>query len=452
MNNDTSDQDSTTTTTAKPPKKKTKATLLGFNAGSGLGTATPKIQAEKHQEVAPHTSKITTKSIFMPKHLPTFQTTLDTQVDLPLTVNAGHGKAFLLHTQYNLQMRHTSLWNHLGSMVEKIAKDCSDETFETAKLEMMRGSAGLGFFQALFPTLVNQYGALKHRPAAEKPLAVNVINNATKLLQTEQSKQPATTQPTTSAMVSQLLVISPRPTITLKDHVEQLQQYTAPFVTLAENIRRELTTFGITVTKVADQAAADQIKIQAIAAHLYQLLGYRPSTLLNAFETSFTDDGQAEVDLKIKGEAEDELMGGTEEDGKVQAPEKTQLRSLPDLFMGAVGDWAHACRCLTCEPDVDRNLVNEAIEKLKKEEIQALKEDVKNHMIKRFHEDYFDEAQQQARKEASDEGKTAEGQASLAKLRNEIREELRAGIEAEHLPILRKQAKEELLAQMAKLK
>ena len=132
---------------------------------------------------------------------------------------AGHGKAFLLHTQYNPQMRHASFWNHLGSMVEKIVKGCSDETFETAKLEMMRGSAGLGFFQALFPTLVNQYGALRHRPAAEKPLAVNgqkaslnlVISNATNLLQAlEQSKQPATTQPTTNAMFSQLLVISPR--------------------------------------------------------------------------------------------------------------------------------------------------------------------------------------------------------------------------------------------------
>ncbi|KAK3173419.1 hypothetical protein OEA41_006748 [Lepraria neglecta] len=83
--------------------------------------------------------------------------------------------------------------------------------------------------------------------------------------------------------------------------------------------------------------------------------------------------------------------------------------------------------------------------------VKIIEDNTRAEMIAAYKKQFCDEAQKQAKKEANDKAKTAEGQALLARVKNEIREELRAEVEANHLPTLRKQAKEELLAQMAQL-
>ena len=125
--------------------------------------------------------------------------------------------------------------------------------------------------------------------------------------------------------------------------------------------------------------------------------------------------------------------------------EKANLFSMPLALIYTLNE-AHLYRCPKCEPEASDYMVEEAIEMFRQEQVNITED---KEMIAAYKKQFCDKLQKQATKEANDKAKTAEGQAFLARVKNEIREELRAKVEANHLPTLRKQAKEELLAQMA---
>lgn len=97
-------------------------------------------------------------------------------------------------------------------------------------------------------------------------------------------------------------------------------------------------------------------------------------------------------------------------------------------------------------------MMEEAIEMFRQEQVNIIEDTIRAEMVTAYKTRFRDEAQEQAKKGANDQAKTAEGQAFLARVKNKLREKLCAEVEANHLPALRKQVKEELLVQMAQLK
>ena len=193
----------------------------------------------------------------------------------------------MLSDNHNPRLESSDFWVNICKNVEKLTETCSDETYGTigeAKSELK-----LELWSLYFPTLVDKYRSLKHHKAiaersmsarSQKIFLTTIRDNATKQLQQLLDNPPptdSTTKPTASSVATRLLSLHPTPTITAKDHTEHLQRLTAILVNVAEDIRREPTNFGITISKVADQAAKDKREIQVIAAHIFKLAGYHPT-------------------------------------------------------------------------------------------------------------------------------------------------------------------------------
>ena len=113
--------------------------------------------------------------------------------------------------------------------------------------------------------------------------------------------------------------------------------------------------------------------------------------------------------------------------------EKANPFSMPLALIYTLNE-AHLCRCPKCEPEASDHMVEEAIEMFRQEQVKIIEDNTRAEMIAAYKKQFCDGAQKQAKKEANDKAKAAEGQAFLARVKNEIREELRAEVEANHLP------------------
>jgi hypothetical protein len=236
----------------------------------------------------------------------------------------------------------------------------------------------------------------------------------------------------------------------VKDHTEHLQRHTAILVDIAEDIRRELTSFGITISKVADQAATDKQEIQLIATQLFGIMGNGKKDV-NINTGTIEGDGESD-DLFEASSGKQKEAESAETPKAPEAPlrKHTKPFAMPLALIYTIDD-AYLCCCPRCEPEAADLMMDNARRMVWQEQVNAIEEGTRREMVDAYKKQYLADAQAQAKQEAYDYATTAEGQASLAKLKDELREEVRVDLEATHLPALNKQGKDELLAQMARL-
>ena len=508
-----SDLKSTTTRMLK--RKSSNTDLRGlFNPTK----QTMKEQPTKKTIVPPHREKKFQPNelyLHVPKHIPVVRELPNTTVNVPVTLNLGGGQAILLSDHHNPRVESGDFWADICKKVEKFTETCSDETFGT--IVAAKSDLKLELWSLYFPSLVNQYGTLKHYKAiAERPMSAKsqktllttILRNATKQLEIlDKAPTQLADNITGSAAAGRLLSLYPTPVITGKDHLEQLQKHTAQLTNVAEDIRRELSSFAITISKVADQACEDKRAIQVIASHIFKIAGYTPTNLSQyqridvaqkleaadftlkikqegldddilmqeADETDKADEAAEAADftLKIKQEGLDDdiLMQDADEaaeaalaavvdepklskdKGKAPADSESDKApkpsSIPLGLIHTILDEAHPCRCPKCQPEASERMVADCMDMLRQEQIQLIEDEARGQIIRAYKREHRNEALEQARKEAADEAKTAQGQEFLAELKEVIRAEIRAEVEKKYLAIIKKQAKEELMAKMA---
>ena len=478
-----SDQESTTTTTSK--RKPSNTDLRGLLDPT---KQTMKQQPTKQTTVPPHRGKKFQPSelyLHIPKHIPVVREPPNTTVNIPVTLNLGGDRAILLSDHNNPRVESGDFWADICKKVGKFTETCSDETFGT--IVAAKSDLKLELWSLYFPSLVNQYGTLKHRKAtperlmsakSQKTLLTTILRNTTKQLEIlDKAPTQLADNITMSAATSQLLSLYPTPVITAKDHVEQLQKHTAQLTNVAEDIRRELSSFAITISKVAEQASEDKRAIQVIASHIFKIAGYTPTNLSKYQRIDVAKKLEAtDFTLKIKQEGlhDDILMQEADEidkedeaalaavvdepklskdKGKAPADSESdkapEPSSIPLGLIHTILDEAHPCRCPKCEPEASQRMVADCMAMLRQEQIQLIEDETHSQMVRAYKREHRNEALEQARNEAADEAKTAQGEEFLAKLKEGIRAEIRAEVEKKHLATIKKQAKEELMAKMA---
>ena len=183
-----SDQESTTTTISK--RKSSNTDLRGLLNPT---KQTMKQQPTKQTTVPPHREKKFQPNelyLHVPKHLPVVRELPNTTVNIPVTLNLGGDRAILLSDHHNPRVKSGDFWADICKKVGKFTETYSDETFGT--IVAAKPDLKLELWSLYFPSLVNQYGTLKHhRVIAERPMSAKshktllttILRNTTKQLE-----------------------------------------------------------------------------------------------------------------------------------------------------------------------------------------------------------------------------------------------------------------------------
>ena len=267
--------------TDRPPKKR-------HNPAPATGPNDKKSKAESTEMIRQHDVHIASRKAVdpcVPKHLPTLVRT-EPYGNLPIIIQLGDGRMCEITNKPSTNLDYSSFWLHITERVKQLMELCPDETFGTVLDN--KNDVAIQLRADLLPTLVDAHGGLRHRPMADKGEKIQVfqnhlsriIKNANTLLHnSEHSNVPPTR--TVSATTAHLMSLNPPCLLTTKEVSLQVTNFASSMLSLAENIRRELSSYGLTLSLLGKRTTETNLETRAIGAYIIELLrSSKPSTVI----------------------------------------------------------------------------------------------------------------------------------------------------------------------------
>lgn len=137
----------------------------------------------------------------------------------------------------------------------------------------------------LFPTLVYAHGGLRQRPMTDPVQKIHIfqnhlsriIKNANTLLRTSEHPTVPPTR-TVSATTAHLMSLNPQSLLMTKEVSSEVTNFTSSMLSLAENIRRELSSYGLTLSLLGKRTTKTNLEIRAIGVTSlsYSILASHP--------------------------------------------------------------------------------------------------------------------------------------------------------------------------------
>ena len=218
----------------------------------------------------------------------------------------------------------------------------------------------------LFPTLVDAHGGLRQRPMTDPVQKIHIfqnhlskiIKNANTLLRTSEYPTVPPTR-TVSATTAHLMSLNPQSLLTTKEVSLQVTNFASSMLSLAENIRRKLSSYRLTLSLLGKRTTETNLETRAIGAYIIELLSSSKPSIVIKEENVEADDPFT--------------------DQKSSTGQATQARTapaMPIMLYKLLGENVHACRCTTCEPHVSKKLLAQATDFLRAQEIKHLEDEV----------------------------------------------------------------------------
>ena len=327
-------------------------------------------------------------------------------VPLPITIQIGEDTYSLTPTEADASSK--DFWEVLEVELKKQTRFFNADTFGTYLDEKVKQQA-LKLGEAIAPGMIQFENHLRTESLPKKKLTktatINylktVAHNATTLkkeLEGQSAKEAETKA--LKDMGPELLRFSgdnSRDTITHFQHSQHLDLHVRLQACLMETIRREFIQWKLAIESQAKSIGEGKLLLLTTAKHLLGVL-----------------DSE-----KLK------MLALTEADEPLDQPNLT----LPKLFITKLLQ-GHVCRCITCQPEVEAALKEEAIDSVKKSKQAEIEQDVVQSLIVKFSKQHEAVAKSEAIKRAKHQANTdVEREAEVAR-RVAVEHQIRASMTA----------------------